>query len=756
MITKKRNKLNLIEKKGSSNQEQSNPTQKQMVNNKQVQSVPDQKQMVNSKQVQNISNQKQMVLNELPVGKSVEELLSYISVSADGTKVYHREIDHFDTIEITEDEADICKKIGIKSFYFDSCNRPHPCTVVKAHMAWAMLNPKEEDKPYSLTYLAKSFELIRKVKAADGTVYLDIRIGDDLSTKDIRFPSTVTTQKGVTKLERFNIALNPSFSETVAFALGNIAEKLPTEDASAQLGVVPDPTTGKLRFLAYGENGMFKMHTNYERHDDFIADFNDLIKKSKPLQYLLCATMSATVLTILQKDYTLHLNSYCINIVGPSSTGKTIAQRTCAAVWTNPNDDAIFSAMLSTGNAALKRLSGRYGIPTFVDESTVLGGVKASEYAYSVYEGREKRRLNSDCSEKPSGTWSTIVCMSSEEHFHDTGKNQNGGLAVRVHSMENLAWTVSKEHAEDLNEFIRRNYGIIGYKYTQLLFGETIYKSLPKRYRKAKECMEQYCDPYRNQFTDRLCQTYALTYMTGELLSGLCLEIDLKGVANIMVEHNQMVGKEQNIAQNAFRTIVSYMTRNPLKSGIRRYQDKQSSAVTKIAVEESLLREILSKNGFHDFSVAIRELDKAGFLIRQVEKGLKSKLTIDGNLCWCYQIDMGEFCSDSIATQTNPATHHDNHISKYLDDSINLEDSEEDDEEYDTLDVDEDENESSADSEDEDESYADFEDEGESFAVSEDENEPFDDFEDKKTISDDLDEPLVFNEEDEERLFYFN
>lgn len=254
-----------------------------------------------------------------------------------------------------------------------------------------------------------------------------------------------------------------------------IADKMPMEDASQVIGILRD--TGSplgFKFNGYTSKDAFVVKNNFASYKDYITEFNELLTPSKPLQYLLSATMAAPILTLLQQKYNYDVHSYCINIIGASSTGKTICSRVCASAWTNPTDNNIFSAMLATNNAGLKRLSGRYGVPTFLDEATVMANTKSGEYAYSVYEGCEKGRLNSDCTERASGTWSTIVCMSSETHFHSNRRNQNGGLAVRVHSIEDLEWTVSKEHAEKLNQFISRNYGVLGKRFTKYLFNEKI------------------------------------------------------------------------------------------------------------------------------------------------------------------------------------------------------------------------------------------------------------------------------------------
>lgn len=562
--------------------------------------------------------------------------LNSLEKSSDDVTIFPVTIPCYEHIILSDEEIKIAKKIGKKSYFPNPDGTLSPCLIVKCINCFTVLI-KLDDEP-ALLWIMSRIDLLKKVKGSDGSAHADIQITDNLSSKKIRVPISKLSASSISSLVKYNVSIYGDYAFTMGAYFQKLAEKMPMEDASQVLGVVTDAETGNLTFNGYNTTDAFEVHSEYDTFEDYLDEFNALLKPSEPLQYLLAATMAAPALTILQQKYNYDLHSYCINPVGSSSTGKTIASRVCASMWTNPISDKIFSAMLATGNAALKRLAGRYGVPVFLDEATIIGSIKADEYGYSVYEGREKRRLNSDCSEKASGTWSTIVCMTSEQHFHNNAKNQNGGLTVRIHSMENLNWTASKEHAEQLNSIIKNNYGILGREFTEILFSQKI-DELPNLYEQAKESMNAYCEDTHNDFTDRLCQTYALTYMTAQMLEEMGVAVDVEAVAGIMADHNNMVSNEQNLGLNAFNAVVSYVARNSYKSGIKQETNADGIPV-KAAIEQSLMCEILTKAGFTDTKVAIKELDKSGFLIRQVKAGLKSKLTIDGSLCWCYQIDL--------------------------------------------------------------------------------------------------------------------
>ena len=204
-----------------------------------------------------------------------------------------------------------------------------------------------------------------------------------------------------------------------------------------------------------------------------------------------------------------------------------------------------------------------------------------------------------------------------------------------------------------------------------MLFSEKI-DELPELYEEAKETMNSYCESSHNDFTDRLCQTYALTYMTAKTLEEMGIAVDVEAVAGIMADHNNMVSNEQNLGLNAFNAVVSYVARNSCKSGISQKTNKDGIPV-KVVIEESLMNEILTKAGFTDIKVVIKELDKAGFLIRQVKAGLKSKLTINGSLCWCYQIDMSSIANGAEIVEKKQVVLHKVKAQEFIVDSDDTE-----------------------------------------------------------------------------------
>ena len=488
-------------------------------------------------------------------------------------------------------------------------------------------------------WMCRSFEIIGKVKASNGEIYADIQVNDDLSNQNIRVPIDVFEKSNLKELSKYGISVNYGYELPVSIYCKKILETLPMTSAQQQLGF--SYHNNKLAFEGYSNDELQTLNT-CGSIDSYISELNDLICDSIPIQYLLSASMSAAVMTALKMTCNLDLHSYIINVVGASSTGKTITSRLCASLWSDPNKDNIFTAMLSTNNAMFKKLGGRFGVPMFLDESTIVGNINTSEFGYTIYEEREKHRLNPDCSERVSGTWNTIVVMTSEEHFHASEKSQNGGLVVRIHNAENLEFTLDSEHADEISDFVTKNYGVLGKLFVEHLIAHT--DVLISEYNMAKIIMRSNTAHSYNSYTDRLCDTYALTYMTAGILTELGLRIDQDEVAAIMQEQNKNITAEYNIAENALQAIKAFVAGHDSSTEINRYYNgTNQSVIASVAITENLTKKILSDAGFRDLKTTIREIDKAGYLIRQGKEkanGLKSKLHINKVPVVCYQFKL--------------------------------------------------------------------------------------------------------------------
>lgn len=539
-------------------------------------------------------------------------------------------IDMFGKIDLSEDAMQAFRKTAVYAQIRTDKGGIAPIAVNVVGNCIAM-----EGKGQSLSWLSSVFTFVRKVKAKNGEVYADIRIADDLDETIVRVPVSAFHTDSIKKLSQYGILYAPGAELPLSTYCQQEITKLPTEAAEQNLGLIYQKN--QFKFLGY-DTGILTTKNSYDGIEAYTKALNDLIADSIPIQYVLAVSMGATVMTALKWDYNLDLHSYCVNLVGLSSTGKTITSKLAASMWGNPNDKKMFTAMMATNNAMYKMLDGRMGVPIFLDECSVSGNVKTDEFGYQIYEEREKHRLNADCTERVSGTWSTIPIMTGEEHFHNSRRSQNGGLAVRIHNADNLVYTTSREHADAISQFFSENYGVLGKIYVKQIIADI--DNLKNQYEIARKQMRDRTAVNKNKYTERLVNSYALTYTAAELLQELGITIDIDGIAKIMTEQNKAISSECNIAENAIAAIESYAASHGESSEIIRYGCDGKKPVTSVAITENLVQKIFADAGFQDIKVTIHEIDEAGRLIRQGKgerNGRKSRLSFDGICTTCYQ-----------------------------------------------------------------------------------------------------------------------
>lgn len=153
-------------------------------------------------------------------------------------------------------------------------------------------------------------ELVKKVKSADGLVYVDILVTDDFGQKTVRVPISVFDESKISQLSKYGIRILPNYKFAMSILLNKLADEMPMEDATHIIGIVRDKN--RLVFNGYTSNDMFTVKNHFSSFDGYLAKFNKLLIQSEPLQYLLSATMAAPIMTIMNQKYNYDLHSYII------------------------------------------------------------------------------------------------------------------------------------------------------------------------------------------------------------------------------------------------------------------------------------------------------------------------------------------------------------------------------------------------------------------------------------------------------------
>lgn len=152
--------------------------------------------------------------------------------------------------------------------------------------------------------------------------------------------------------------------------------------------------------------------------------------------------------------------------------GKTTALHAINSVWGDPKDIGLQAN--DTQNAVLKRIGAYNNMPVTLDEVSNATGQQLSDLAYQITQGRERRRLNSDASEKQTlERWSTILALTANQSLLARLALYKTNSDAEVHRiLEYIVqnpMTVSKEEAEAHFPLLFDHYGLAGDIYAKWL-----------------------------------------------------------------------------------------------------------------------------------------------------------------------------------------------------------------------------------------------------------------------------------------------
>ena len=166
-----------------------------------------------------------------------------------------------------------------------------------------------------------------------------------------------------------------------------------------------------------------------------------------------------------------------VSIIGQSSTGKTGVLRTIASAYGRPEiGKGVIMNLHATQNAFFARLSGVYGWPILVDESTVAYDWDFSKQIYTLPNGKDKDRCGADGKLKESATFSGAMFLSGEKSLVEQTIGLDG-IKARILEVT-LPWTTGVLNAECLEQGLSKNYGHAVYPLIGWLMGHTEWLSI--------------------------------------------------------------------------------------------------------------------------------------------------------------------------------------------------------------------------------------------------------------------------------------
>lgn len=538
---------------------------------------------------------------------------------------FNKEISPFERYYLTDEEFEEI------SLYADDDK------VITCLNCFALLERNKENDLPVLEWGMNRIRLNRKVKGQNKLSYVDFDVTDETCLREIRVSSSCFTKNRLENLSKYGIYCTNDDNACAAlskYLIRKIAA-MPTENSENTIGF-KITASGEWGYFGYDaeEGETFQIHNSYESEEAYIQQLNALIRDSVPLQFAVSLAIAPIYLAYLRIFHSLPVKSFCVNFVGKSTTGKSTAQELAASMFSSIDDPKVISPFFGTENAVLKSLDGKQGTTAIFDESTCVSSFNREVFIYSVANEQEKRRMNSDCSLRKSGTWITIPIISSEEAFMEDTHNRHQGLAVRLHKYYNLPFTKSRDHAEAIHRFCSENYGIIAYRTVCWVMCDAEEEDIFSYYDAQRDYVRKLIGSGTYSLSERLINQYAVILLSAEMLSNMGVAAEADKIAEILLEHHSAVAKATDLAKNAYEVLMTYISRNPYNTGIKNMEDKHEAAIS-----DTLFADILRKNGFRDIKIVADELDAKGYTKRRERNRKKVKLSLNGNSCYCYLLD---------------------------------------------------------------------------------------------------------------------
>lgn len=162
-----------------------------------------------------------------------------------------------------------------------------------------------------------------------------------------------------------------------------------------------------------------------------------------------------------------------VDLYGPSGSGKSTATKFAASIFGSPKQNIL--RLDDTSVSKFKVLGTYHNLPVTLDEITNIHPKELSQFAYSVTEGREKRRMSQDATlRSDSQEWHTLILASSNAKIMDKLTMAKGNAAAeqyRVFEMHapDKKDGITKQEADAATDILLHNHGVAGHVYAHHL-----------------------------------------------------------------------------------------------------------------------------------------------------------------------------------------------------------------------------------------------------------------------------------------------
>lgn len=437
------------------------------------------------------------------------------------------------------------------------------------------------------------------------------------------------------------VAINTQNKMHEAFSqyLQGLLSKFEVHDAKQILGW--KMKKGQLKWMgANHEPPLLQYHNSCGSETAYMEQLNGLISGCHALQFVISGTAASTVLAYLRLKEKLPVDTFGISLKNTTSKGKTTALMLGASMYSSPTDEAVFSDFYGTQNALIYELGKHHGVPLCYDETTIGNGISKSDFVYVVSKGSSKKCLDTQRKPKERDTWLCTTLFSSETDLIDYEKD-NMGLLVRIINLENMTYTKSSRHADELKTFAATNYGIIGKLLSEWLLKADSAK-IKEMYDNARSELGNTETLCKCELTDRMIANHALILITAEILNNIGLQLDIAGIKDISITAMNTTAKYADRGKYLIQKIFGFISSNYHRLKGIEWNSNSELEPIKVSIEVGTFEYILNCIKWSNAQDALKHIAKTGCLIRQSEGRYKTRTTRDKVPYYSYYFDMNK------------------------------------------------------------------------------------------------------------------
>lgn len=385
--------------------------------------------------------------------------------------------------------------------------------------------------------------------------------------------------------------------------------------------------------------------------EEYLNMLNEQVIGHAPLELILIMALSAVIIGYIGEERSLY--TLIVHIKANSSTGKTTAIRLgiSAFGYADTKHNGLVGTYNGTSNALIKQLTGIKGVPFAFDELSMSQEKDLTNMIYTIANGTDKARLNSNADLKERENWHTTAFSTGEKSLINSAK-KNVGIQIRVIEFEDVVFTKDAENAEAISKVIQQNYGHLAYDFVESIFNIGKEKLL-KKYDQFCKYMVEIFKGYdiEDSYTERRAKYFAVILLTGKQLEKvLNTKFHWKEIQKLIVEIERKSLLKRNFHITAIEYIKQFVSINYSKFLIEGKPQKVGSSywgrisIKNEGVEVEMLplkfKEMIQQGGFEDETVVLKELKQNGLLNCEKDRYTRKRKTLTGITTEMYVIKL--------------------------------------------------------------------------------------------------------------------